>query len=179
MKPPHSTRPTQCPFCKTSNYAVEYRGVRTKEEKGIEQVEEQKVIEAQIRMRQQELQDAEERMQKKHDLSSSSRIINVGEVEYQDVANSAVPSFRYSGQGNEIAPFEGSFSAPESRQSSHIRQSREDNFDLDLDDIMVMEAVWLSIQEWLFQITSTRRAEVQETQWKLLHPVVLHAPLLP
>ncbi|CAL1366861.1 unnamed protein product [Linum trigynum] len=30
MKNPNSTRPTQCPFCKTSNYAVEYRGVKTK-----------------------------------------------------------------------------------------------------------------------------------------------------
>ncbi|MBA0596558.1 hypothetical protein Gorai_013374, partial [Gossypium raimondii] len=49
----------KCPFCKTSNYAVEYRGVKTKEEKGIEQIEEQRVIEAQIRMRQQELQDDE------------------------------------------------------------------------------------------------------------------------
>lgn len=28
----------RCPFCKTSNYAVEYRGVRTKEEKGMEQI---------------------------------------------------------------------------------------------------------------------------------------------
>lgn len=28
----------RCPFCKTSNYAVEYRGVKTKEEKGIEQI---------------------------------------------------------------------------------------------------------------------------------------------
>lgn len=51
--------------------------------------EEQKVIEAQIRMRQQELQDAEERMQKRQDLSSSSRLINTGEVEYQDVENSS------------------------------------------------------------------------------------------
>ncbi|CAL5392049.1 unnamed protein product [Camellia sinensis] len=28
----------RCPFCKTMNYAVEYRGVKTKEEKGIEQI---------------------------------------------------------------------------------------------------------------------------------------------
>lgn len=147
MKPPHSTRPTQCPFCKTSNYAVEYRGVRTKEEKGIEQVEEQKVIEAQIRMRQQELQDAEERMQKRHDVSSSSRMMNAGEVEYQDVANSSAPSFRYSGPSSEIVSSQGSFMTPESRQPSHSRQNREDNFDLDLEDIMVMEAIWLSIQE--------------------------------
>lgn len=65
MKTPNSTRPTQCPFCKTSSYAVEYRGVKTKEEKGMEQIEEQRVIEAKIRMRQQELQAEEERMQKK------------------------------------------------------------------------------------------------------------------
>uniref|UniRef100_A0A7C9CMT5 RING-type domain-containing protein n=1 Tax=Opuntia streptacantha TaxID=393608 RepID=A0A7C9CMT5_OPUST len=55
MKNPNSSRPTQCPFCKTSNYAVEYRGVKSKEERGMEQIEEQKVIEAKIRMRQQEL----------------------------------------------------------------------------------------------------------------------------
>ena len=29
---------TRCPYCKTANYAVEYRGVRTKEEKGMEQI---------------------------------------------------------------------------------------------------------------------------------------------
>jgi hypothetical protein len=28
----------RCPFCKTANYAVEYRGVKTKEEKGLEQI---------------------------------------------------------------------------------------------------------------------------------------------
>lgn len=28
----------RCPFCKTTNYAVEYRGVKTKEEKGMEQI---------------------------------------------------------------------------------------------------------------------------------------------
>ncbi|ONK79237.1 uncharacterized protein A4U43_C01F4320 [Asparagus officinalis] len=146
MKPPHSTQPTQCPFCKTSNYAVEYRGVRTKEEKGIAQVEEQKVIEAQIRMRQQELQDAEERMQRRRDLSSSSRIINAGELEYLDTANSLVSSCRYLTQGNEIVSSEDSFTVPASRPS-HLRQNRDDRFDLELDDVMVMEAIWLSIQE--------------------------------
>lgn len=28
----------RCPFCKTANYAVEYRGVKSKEEKGLEQI---------------------------------------------------------------------------------------------------------------------------------------------
>ncbi|XP_010919921.1 E3 ubiquitin-protein ligase GW2 [Elaeis guineensis] len=148
MKPPHSTRQTQCPFCKTSNYAVEYRGARSKEEKGLEQVEEQRVIEAQIRMQQQELQDEEERIQKRKDASSSSRIM-AAEVEYHDTSNSllSVPSLRYPTQTDGYVPSQGSFTVPASRQPSHTRQSREDNFDMDLEDIMVMEAIWLSIQE--------------------------------
>ena len=28
----------RCPYCKTSNYAVEYRGVKSKEEKSLEQI---------------------------------------------------------------------------------------------------------------------------------------------
>ena len=28
----------RCPFCKTANYAVEYCGVKSKEEKGLEQI---------------------------------------------------------------------------------------------------------------------------------------------
>jgi hypothetical protein len=43
---------------------VEYRGVKTQEEKGIEQAKEKKVIEAKIRMRQQEIQAEEQRMHK-------------------------------------------------------------------------------------------------------------------
>lgn len=147
MKPPHSTRPTQCPFCKTSNYAVEYRGVKTKEEKGIEQVEEQKFIEAQIRMRQQEIQDAEERTQKRQDQCSSSSTMNIGEIEYHNVVNSTVPSFRYTAHGNDLSTSQGSYTIPTSCRPSHSRQNREGNFDLDLDDIMIMEAIWLSIQE--------------------------------
>lgn len=49
--------------------------------------EEQRVIEAQIRMRRQELQDEEERIQKRKDASSSSRIM-AAEVEYHDTSNS-------------------------------------------------------------------------------------------
>ncbi|KAI8007509.1 E3 ubiquitin-protein ligase DA2 [Camellia lanceoleosa] len=134
MKTPNSTRPTQCPFCKTLNYAVEYRGVKTKEEKGKEQIEEQRVIEAKIRMRRQELQDEEERMQRRQEISSSSRNMAPGEVEDTTVA-----------EGDEIVSSQEPF--PSRRQSVRLRQNRDDDFDLDLEDIMVMEAIWLSIQE--------------------------------
>ncbi|OMO92640.1 hypothetical protein COLO4_17417 [Corchorus olitorius] len=175
MKNPNSTRPTQCPFCKTSNYAVEYRGVKTKEEKGIEQIvrppstipnwktgEEQRVIEAQIRMRQQELQDDEERMQKRQELSSSSTAVAPGEVQYSSVAA------RSSGE-EEIVSSQDLQTASIIRQPSHPRANRaeggnvnvgavveryatmivcrDDEFDIDLEEIMVMEAIWQSIQE--------------------------------
>ncbi|KAL3364330.1 hypothetical protein AABB24_013208 [Solanum stoloniferum] len=144
MKTPNSTRPTQCPFCKTSNYAVEYRGVKTKEEKGVEQIEEQRVIEAKIRMRQQELQDDEEKMHKRRELSSSSSIAGPSEIEY---CSTAAPSFTSAVEGGEVVTSQETCAAPTTRQPQRMRQNREDDFDLDLEDIMVMEAIWLSIQE--------------------------------
>ncbi|KAF3681024.1 E3 ubiquitin-protein ligase DA2L [Capsicum chacoense] len=144
MKTPNSTRPTQCPFCKTSNYAVEYRGVKTKEEKGIEQIEEQRVIEAKIRMRQQELQDEEEKMHKRKELSSSSSIAGPSEIEY---CSTAAPAFASAVESGEIVTSQETCAAPTIRQPPRMRQNREDDFDLDLEDIMVMEAIWLSIQE--------------------------------
>eukprot|EP00850_Spirogloea_muscicola_P019373 SM000189S04090 [mRNA] locus=s189:238133:241307:+ [translate_table: standard] len=61
----------RCPFCKAPGYAVEYRGAQTQEEKGVEQLEEQKVIEAKIRMRQQELDEDKERARTRTDSASS------------------------------------------------------------------------------------------------------------
>ncbi|XP_009387883.2 E3 ubiquitin-protein ligase GW2 isoform X3 [Musa acuminata AAA Group] len=143
MKPPHSTRPSQCPFCKTSNYAVEYHGAKTKEEKGVEQVEEQKVIEAQIRIRQQELQDEAERTKKRQNLSSSSRTMTPTDVGHHDI----MPSMKCSIQSSDLGSRQASCSAPVSTRPSQLRQNRDNNLDLDLEDVMVMEAIWLSIQE--------------------------------
>lgn len=144
MKNPNSTRPTQCPFCKTLNYAVEYRGMKTKEEKGMEQIEEQRVIEAKIRMRQQELQDEEERMQKRQESSSSSNTVAAGEVQY---SSAMVQSSSGAVDEEEIVPPNHSGAAPMIREPSHARANRDAEFDVDLEDIMVMEAIWLSIQE--------------------------------
>lgn len=120
MKTPNSTRPTQCPFCKTFNYAVEYRGMKTKEEKGLEQIEEQRVIDAKIRMRRQEIQDDEERMLRRQDMSSSSRIIE-GDDEIVSIGGSGIAN------------------------PSGSTQNRDDEFDIE--NIMLMEAIWLSFQE--------------------------------
>ncbi|CAI9754950.1 unnamed protein product [Fraxinus pennsylvanica] len=144
MKTPNSTRPTQCPFCKSPNYAVEYRGVKTKEEKGLEQIEEQRVIEAKIRMRQKELQDEEERVLNRREISSSSSITVSSEVDY---CSTAALSFASAVEGEEIVTSQASGAASAVGPLSRPRQNREDEFDLDLEDIMVMESIWLSIQE--------------------------------
>ncbi|KAL9232494.1 hypothetical protein vseg_007602 [Gypsophila vaccaria] len=137
MKNPNSTRPTQCPFCKTSNYAVEYKGVKSKEERGQEQIEEQKVIEAKIRMRQQELQEEEEKQNKKEEVSSSS---SESQTENNGCSSSGVMEC-------EEATASSGDAITTHRQFQSTRQNRGDEFDLDLEDIMVMEAIWLSIQE--------------------------------
>ncbi|VFQ61902.1 unnamed protein product [Cuscuta campestris] len=143
MKTPNSTLPTQCPFCKTINYAVEYRGGKTKEEKGMEKIEEQLVIEAKIRMRQQELQDEEERILKQKEMCSSSNTSGPSVAEH---CSTEVP-LAASVEGSEVVTSQQTCSTPAIRQPVLPRQIREDEFDLDLEDIMVMEAIWLSIQE--------------------------------
>jgi hypothetical protein len=108
----------RCPFCKTPNYAVEYRGVKSKEEKGIEQVEEQRVIEAKIRMRQKEMQDDEEKMQKRLESCSSSTSAMTGEMEYGSTSAISYNSLMDDG---EIAP---SQNASVVRQHSRPRGNR-------------------------------------------------------
>lgn len=206
IKSPHSARPTQCPFCKTSSYAVEYRGARTVEEKGIEQAEEQKVIEAKIRIRQKELHDEEERLLRREedsweggvpaaarevlrrnfsnlhgftippntaDIGPPSGVEDQGPLSAVQDLDSAADSNCEDGpleagvphvpSDQVLAPAENSVVANTERSSeggpiantyaarvhgtTFGRFHREDDFDLDLEDIMVMEAIWLSIQE--------------------------------
>ncbi|XP_059661353.1 E3 ubiquitin-protein ligase DA2L-like [Cornus florida] len=136
LKTPNPTRPAQCPFCKSLNYGIEYRGMKTKEEKGFEQIEDQRVIEVKIRMQQQELQEQEDRKHKRHEISSSSRIIEPGKVECRPLTES-----------EEFVSSQYSPAASTTRQPLHSRNNRDDELDLGLEDIMVMEAIWLSIQE--------------------------------
>ncbi|KAK1325763.1 hypothetical protein QJS10_CPA01g01829 [Acorus calamus] len=112
-------------------------------------LEEQRVIEAKIRMRQQELQDEQERMQKKLEISSSSRVVASAEVEDYGISSSsiAVPSLRYPSQDNVVISSQASCTTPPFRHHLNATQNREEDFDLDLEEIMVMEAIWLSIQE--------------------------------
>ncbi|KAJ1258089.1 hypothetical protein BS78_10G046900 [Paspalum vaginatum] len=145
MKSPTACRPTQCPYCKTLNYAVEYRGVKTKEEKGIEQLEEQRVIEAQIRMRQQELQDDAERMKNKQAAAPADAVAAAPvECSGTDGVTAAVSS---SAQGHDALSSQVQHSELLLRNSEAFKQIRGNNFDMDLEEVMLMEAIWLSIQD--------------------------------
>ncbi|KAE8691835.1 putative disease resistance protein RGA3-like [Hibiscus syriacus] len=91
-------------------------------------------------MRQQELQDEEERMQKRQELSSSSIAVALGEVQYNSVeARSSVAEEIVSSQELQVASM--------IQQPSHTRTNRDDEFDIDLEEVMVMEAIWQSIQD--------------------------------
>uniref|UniRef100_A0A7I4A0P6 RING-type domain-containing protein n=1 Tax=Physcomitrium patens TaxID=3218 RepID=A0A7I4A0P6_PHYPA len=231
MKSPHTARPTQCPFCKTPQYAVEYRGAKTLEEKGMEQAEEQKVIEAKIRMRRQELLDDEERVQRRkeniragrtrqptpraqpdtdHEIASAS----IDEIDFLNWSSARGNSDRRPQVLGTSAPLERNGSrlhhysmwdedyqnvlgfdayepleepaAPMSSDAMTVLNRyrtgsapsgatralrRDDELDLDLEEIMVMEAIlWLSIQE---EFTRQRFSDGEATRSVPNIPTVL------
>jgi hypothetical protein len=55
FKKPAPARPIECPFCKAQNYTVKFSGAKTKEEREAIAQEEQMVIEAKIRIQKEEL----------------------------------------------------------------------------------------------------------------------------
>jgi len=125
-------------------------GVKTKEERSLEQFEEQKVIEAQLRIRQKEIQDEEAKMKRKQSRCSSSRTVTpTKEVEYRDICSTSfsVPSYQCADQGTECCSSEPSCSNQTSMRPFHSRHNRDDNVDMNLEDMMVMEAIWRSIQQ--------------------------------
>eukprot|EP00271_Cylindrocystis_brebissonii_P004429 TRINITY_DN1607_c0_g1_i2.p1 TRINITY_DN1607_c0_g1~~TRINITY_DN1607_c0_g1_i2.p1 ORF type:complete len:958 (-),score=191.88 TRINITY_DN1607_c0_g1_i2:1656-4529(-) len=73
MKPRAPFGTMQCPFCKGPSYTVDFRGPKTLEEKGIEEEEEQRVIEVEIRLRQEEIIADEERRYRQAQLQMQQR----------------------------------------------------------------------------------------------------------
>ncbi|CAM0912834.1 unnamed protein product [Alopecurus aequalis] len=144
MKSPTSCRPTQCPFCKMLNYAVEYRGVKTKEEKGVEQIEEQRVIMAQIKMRHQEIQDDAERLKNKQTAAASTNAVTIAEC--CDTGGTSTPAATPV-QGNDVLSSQAQQSELLLRNAERLKHMRENNFDMDLEEVMLMEAIWLSVQD--------------------------------
>lgn len=135
MNPSNAIRPAQCPFCKSSCYAVEYRGAKSQEEKVLEQAEEQKVIEAKIRMQFQESQATDQ-------VTSSNQ--QLCPVQIQHLVGRSVPqnSVRdvgnlMHGRGIEVSQF----------PFPNALNERHAEFGLNLDEVMLMEAIWQSIRD--------------------------------
>ncbi|CAA6665605.1 unnamed protein product [Spirodela intermedia] len=163
MKSFRSTRSSQCPFCKSSNYEVDYRGMMTKEERRMEKIEEQKVIEAKIRMQQQERLDEEERIERRKIMDLSNGIMNPGGIECRELPSSSssdrdstsfikffnATMLLYICRPKQWICFTSDHTCFACQQEAFTNQTKQvtDDFDLDLEDIMVMEAIWLSIQE--------------------------------
>ncbi|XP_068653239.1 E3 ubiquitin-protein ligase DA2L-like isoform X2 [Aristolochia californica] len=134
MKPSNAARPAQCPFCKCSSYAVEFRGAKTEEEKRKELAEEQKVTEAKMRIRRRESQND---LTLLVDLPSSNE------------------ELQSSGDSQEIRD-----SSVEVPAESMVSQSPERHGALNqhYEEIMIMEAIWRSLQEVDLQANTTKQS---------------------
>ncbi|KAG9456065.1 hypothetical protein H6P81_000573 [Aristolochia fimbriata] len=123
MKPSNAARPAQCPFCKCSSYAVEFRGAKTEEEKRKELAEEQKVIEAKMRIRRRESQNDQglfvEQISSNEELQSSG----------------------------DLHPVEGRSVEASTEQMASQSPEWRGAFNQDYEEIMIMEAIWRSLQE--------------------------------
>ncbi|KAF8400448.1 hypothetical protein HHK36_013746 [Tetracentron sinense] len=148
IKPSNASNSTPCPFCKMPSYAVEFRGARTQEEKGLEQAEEQKVVEAKIRMQLQESQNIDHvRLMNQNSspaedqssMSVSSELANDGVQDLEDLELSL------AGGGIEVA------GSPVNSLSERHEESN-----LDLEEVMMMEAIWRSVQDTILQKSTTQ-----------------------
>ncbi|XP_008789801.2 E3 ubiquitin-protein ligase DA2-like [Phoenix dactylifera] len=144
MKPSDITRPVHCPFCKTPYYGVEYRGARTMEEKALEQAEEQKIIEAKIRM-QCESQNAVQVMP----ADQTCSLLEVGGPSSGPDYGRVTSDLGCSSLTHESFDVDGS-SAPNTC-------SRHEELDMDLEEIMVIEAIWQSLQDSRFHPSGTNQ----------------------
>ncbi|KAJ0984247.1 hypothetical protein J5N97_002603 [Dioscorea zingiberensis] len=139
MKPSDASQQIQCPYCKYSCYAVEYRGERTMEEKGLDLAEEQIVIEAKIRM-QFESQNEKRvvRPDQSHPISdiqppSSTNVdLPIGPVNENNVVAQDASQIQESTEANST------------RNTLH---TRHDAIHASLEEVMLMETIWESIQD--------------------------------
>ncbi|CAN6449660.1 unnamed protein product [Victoria cruziana] len=141
MKPQDATRPALCPFCKSGGYAVKYHGARSQEEKHREIMEEQKVIEAKIRM---QFQDQQYLQQQARTSSEADSIL-----EQPVESGLADPSLMtFSTEDTQAV-------VPALYSYSHVNRE----YDADIEEIMLMKAIWLSLQEHPLSVRALQRSD--------------------
>ncbi|XP_073001929.1 E3 ubiquitin-protein ligase GW2-like isoform X1 [Typha latifolia] len=148
MMPSETSQSVQCPFCKTCSYAVEYYGSRTAKEKEFELAEEQKVIEAKIRM-QKESQTVDEVVIVDHTRT-------LAEVHHQ-FSDMAGPS-----DGSDVfGPRASLLQKPINRDDFSVTNGfsfRNEGLDVGCEDFMVIEAIWQSLQDSALHKSETNPA---------------------
>jgi len=129
-----------CPFCQRGNYSTVYTGPLTKEEREKEAWEQQQVIEAKIRMRNEEIEQDKLRERQKLELLSSSRSNSIAEtiLTSQSLPN---PQILNSNQSLSL-----STSYPPTNNLKNISKDFSNKKrDGDLEDLMLQEALRLSL----------------------------------
>jgi len=135
-----------CPFCQRGNYTVSFMGPLSKEEKDRDAWEQQKVIEAKIRMRNDEIEQDLKREQQKRE-----RTLSVSEVSHH---NQTAPPSSSPPNGLEIlisqslpatssvltSPYHPSFSTSYPPPTKEIKKR-----EMELEDLMLQEALRLSL----------------------------------
>ncbi|MCO5589418.1 hypothetical protein L7F22_043385 [Adiantum nelumboides] len=143
---------TNCPFCKTPNYIAEYHGAKTAEEKYFEQIEEQKVIEAKIRIHQKELHEEEVRLLRHGELRLAEErdLPSMGEhaPHAHDYDIQHLNQLQEPFEHDQIQPFEQhGFEEEHFQQGSFHHLSGDNEIGLDMEEVMLMQAIWLSIKD--------------------------------
>eukprot|EP01117_Protostelium_nocturnum_P001036 TRINITY_DN1135_c0_g1_i1.p1 TRINITY_DN1135_c0_g1~~TRINITY_DN1135_c0_g1_i1.p1 ORF type:complete len:352 (+),score=124.74 TRINITY_DN1135_c0_g1_i1:414-1469(+) len=149
--------PASCPFCNKTDFAVAFTGPLSTEEKEKEAQEQQRVLDLRIKMRNEELQeDMNRENERKSRLSMPAQPSQNDETDSSLMLSTSLPvDFNRNNRGmeSEASSFqEGSISSKELDSSRAISPERNSSnqanlseADLDLDELMLNEAIRLSL----------------------------------
>lgn len=148
--------PATCPFCNRQNYNIVYTGALSTDERKKDEEEQQKVIELKIKIRQEELERDKQRQEERKNRQSTSPSSSI-DGEHEPVSQSLpttpsifVRSLASSQDSSTPQPREISTSYPSSPSSTQFQRRSaevEPENDIDFDDMMLMEAIRLSLVE--------------------------------
>ncbi len=124
-----------CPFCNRAGYSVIYSGPLSKEEKQKELEEQQRVIELKIKMKREEQELENKRKEEKSRFSSS----------LPTLPTLTSTSTSTTSTTNSPSNTETRLSTSYPGDQSHILRFKEAKTDLELEEMMLMEAIRLSL----------------------------------
>jgi len=160
-KPGTSLAESMCPFCNRPRFTVVFLGPKTPEERAREETEEQKVLDLQQKMREDEIQQDLERETKKQKLKEKESDNNVPSGTVGNELGDRMPSSPEprgtSGSSAAIPAAIPPFKASPPRSSSSPEQEN-------LEELMLMEAIRLSLMENRSMGVNRSAPDVKEAQ---------------